>query len=211
MDSPSPKILLTNTSTTSLTLHDRFTRLTNKQAELTDIRRAMPQPQAASLKNQRLVQQMASRPSVLAALKSKPCLRQHLRLGNIKERLGMRSVRGVLYGMPKYSGRGREALVGSPLSKRLPQRVLTQPQPQHGVYVNGAGVVQNKGVRGKGRGSKLKNLESRAQTSEVQGVFVGNRWPGGRCRADSRPVPTREELDKQLDEYMAEVDVEILL
>uniref|UniRef100_A0A4W4G3K9 Chromatin target of PRMT1 protein C-terminal domain-containing protein n=1 Tax=Electrophorus electricus TaxID=8005 RepID=A0A4W4G3K9_ELEEL len=68
MDSPSPKILLTNTSTTSLT----FTRLTNKQAELTDIRRAMPQPQAASLKNQRLVQQMASRPSVLAALKSKP-------------------------------------------------------------------------------------------------------------------------------------------
>lgn len=57
-------------------------------------------------------------------------------------------------------------------------------------------------------------------------MFVGRAWGDGRRWAESRPAPTREELDEQLDEYMsmsksqldaqldaymAEVDSEILL
>lgn len=45
--------------------------LQNQQVPPTDIRDTVPQQLTASVKNQRLAQQMANRPSVLAALQNK--------------------------------------------------------------------------------------------------------------------------------------------
>uniref|UniRef100_A0A3B4DG26 BLOC-1-related complex subunit 7 n=1 Tax=Pygocentrus nattereri TaxID=42514 RepID=A0A3B4DG26_PYGNA len=70
MNSPASQLYLKSTS--SMSLHDRFTSLVKKsQSELTDIGANMQQ-QTASLKNQRLAQQMANWPSVLAALQKIP-------------------------------------------------------------------------------------------------------------------------------------------
>ncbi|XP_076842927.1 chromatin target of PRMT1 protein-like isoform X2 [Brachyhypopomus gauderio] len=194
MDSPPPKILLTNTSTMSL--HDRFTSLiTNKQAGVVGAGGA--RQQAASVKNRRLAHQMARRPSVVAALKSKPFVRQRVGLGGVKARLGRPLVRGVQFGKANSAGRprGRGGLRVGALSRRLAQCGLVQPP--HSAGVKGAAVMQNRAVRGTVRG------KGRGQTSGVCGGFVGHSWSGVRYRPYNRPVPTREELDAQLDDYMS--------
>ncbi|XP_053484601.1 chromatin target of PRMT1b [Ictalurus furcatus] len=68
MNAPSIQILLN--STTSLSLDERFTMMLHQQVPLADIRDTVPQKLTASVKNQRLAQQMANRPSVLAALQN---------------------------------------------------------------------------------------------------------------------------------------------
>ncbi|KAK3550523.1 hypothetical protein QTP70_000034 [Hemibagrus guttatus] len=157
MSSPCAQILLK--STTSMSLDERFTMmLQSQQVPLTDNRDTIPQQLTASVKNQRLAQQMASRPSVLAALQNKLSVKQHQCKGSVKARLGRPMMRGGLREMPRSWGRpgGRGVLLRGALSHRC-----------------------------------------RAM------LFVGRGSAGRSARPDFRPLPTREELDAQLDEYMS--------
>lgn len=119
---PIAKIVLK--STTKLSLNERFTTYRQQgQSTVNNIRQKMQQQRQASLKNRRLAQQMANRPSVIAALKLKRrSLKQRLgqntggSLGssNVKSRLsfgrqGNRNVRGRLggSGQTRRTNRGR--------------------------------------------------------------------------------------------------------
>ncbi|KAG7335935.1 hypothetical protein KOW79_000628 [Hemibagrus wyckioides] len=119
MSSPCSQILLK--STTSISLDERFTMmLQSQQVPLTDIKDTIPQQLTASVKNQRLAQQMANRPSVLAALQNKLSVKQHQFKGNVKARLGRPMMRGGLREMPRSWGRprGRGLLLRGALSHR---------------------------------------------------------------------------------------------
>ncbi|XP_036434720.1 chromatin target of PRMT1b [Colossoma macropomum] len=200
MNSPSSQLYLKSTS--SMSLHDRFTSLLkNNQPELSDIGANMQQ-QTASLKNQRLAQQMANWPSVLAALQKIPSMKQRLGKRSIKARLNRPLMRGGLWGMARHWGRpkGRGALFRGTLSMRcmkglqgVVSGLVTHEgltHQQRGAHISRPGVMQNRGVRGCLRGNG-------------RGAFVGRGWGGGRYRAENRPVPTREQLDEQLDDYMS--------
>ncbi|TSK34767.1 Chromatin target of PRMT1 protein [Bagarius yarrelli] len=118
MDLPSSKILLKDAS--SMSLDERFTiMLQNQQARLSDIRDTVPQnlTASASLKNRRLVQEIANRPSVMAALQN---TRQQQFKGSIKARLGRRVLRGGLHDMSRFWGRprGRGILTRGALTQR---------------------------------------------------------------------------------------------
>ncbi|XP_072534841.1 chromatin target of PRMT1b [Salminus brasiliensis] len=204
MTSPSSEIYLKSTS--SMTLHDRFTCIV-KKPELTDITANMQQLQAASLKNQRLAQRMANWPSVLAALHNLPSLKYRLGRGNIKARLSRPLMRGGLHGVARHWGRprGRGASFRGTLSVRCMRGLRgvvsglvthqSLSRQHHGAHISGPGVMQNRGVKGPLRGNGL--------ASRGRGVFVSRSRGGGRYRTESRPVPTREELDDQLDDYMS--------
>ncbi|XP_058252652.1 chromatin target of PRMT1b [Hemibagrus wyckioides] len=189
MSSPCSQILLK--STTSISLDERFTMmLQSQQVPLTDIKDTIPQQLTASVKNQRLAQQMANRPSVLAALQNKLSVKQHQFKGNVKARLGRPMMRGGLREMPRSWGRprGRGLLLRGALSHRFTNGSLIQQQ--HGPYINREGLARSRGLRGAIRGKAGRGM-----------LFVG-RGSAGR-RPDFRPLPTREELDAQLDEYMS--------
>ncbi|MCJ8728702.1 hypothetical protein PDJAM_G00007290 [Pangasius djambal] len=188
MNSPSSQILLKSTS--SMSLDERFTMmLQNQQVPLTDVRDTLPQQLTASVKNQRLAQQMASRPSVLAALQNKLSVTQHQFKGSIKARLGRPVLRGGLCGMSRSWGRPR----GRGLLQRgaLPQGFCgSLIQQQHGPYINRGGLTRSRGLRGALRAGRGM-------------LFVGRGSAGRSARPDTRPLPTREELDAQLDDYMS--------
>ncbi|XP_067138478.1 chromatin target of PRMT1 protein [Centruroides vittatus] len=117
---PITKILLKNT--TKMSLNERFTTYRQQgQSTVNSIRQKIQQQRQASLKNRRLAQQMANRPSVIAALKIKrKSLRQRLGQSpggfsggsSVKSRLsfgrqGNRNVRGRLGGGGQGRNRGR--------------------------------------------------------------------------------------------------------
>ncbi|XP_017568562.1 chromatin target of PRMT1b [Pygocentrus nattereri] len=205
MNSPASQLYLKSTS--SMSLHDRFTSLVKKsQSELTDIGANMQQ-QTASLKNQRLAQQMANWPSVLAALQKIPSMKQRLGKRSIKARLNRPLMKGGVRDMGRHWGRpkGRGALFRGALSMRcmkglqgVVSGLVTHEgltHQQHGSHINRPGVMQKRGVRGCLRGNGL--------ATGGRGEFLGRGCGGGRYRAESRPVPTREQLDEQLDDYMS--------
>ncbi|XP_017313403.1 chromatin target of PRMT1b isoform X2 [Ictalurus punctatus] len=189
MNAPSTQILLN--STTSLSLDERFTMMLHQQVPLVDIRDTVPQKMTASVKNQRLAQQMANRPSVLAALQNKLSVKQHQFKGNIKARLGRPMMSGGLRGMSRSwrRPRGRSILLRGALSQRWTNGSLIQQQP--GPHISRGGLTRSRGLRGalRGRGRGM--------------LFVGRDSAGKSARRDSRPLPTREELDAQLDDYMS--------
>ncbi|XP_053351205.1 chromatin target of PRMT1b isoform X2 [Clarias gariepinus] len=157
MTTPSSQVLLKSTS--SMSLDERFTMMLKKnQVPLIDTMDAVPQQLTASVKNQRLAQQMANRPSVLAALQSNLRVKQNQFKGSIKTRLGP-MMRGGLHGMSRSwrRPRGKSVVLRGAFSQRS------------------------------GRGM----------------MFVGRGLAGRHARPGSRPLPTREELDAQLDDYMS--------
>ncbi|XP_063232055.1 chromatin target of PRMT1 protein-like [Bacillus rossius redtenbacheri] len=121
-------------STTKMSLNDRFTQLRNHHAEFTvhKIRENNALRQQASIKNQRLAQQMERRPAVIAALRlKKKSVRQ--RLGqpmlqaSVKDRLslGQRLGRGSFRGArASLSWRGRGTTRGTARGTSRGQRGL---------------------------------------------------------------------------------------
>lgn len=93
---PPAKILLT--SSTKISLHDRFTTLAKVRPQVNNTNELVVQPKAsagpASTKNRKLALQMANRPSVQAALKlKKKSIRQ--RLGNAARNQAVGNVAAV--------------------------------------------------------------------------------------------------------------------
>ncbi|XP_062847768.1 chromatin target of PRMT1b [Trichomycterus rosablanca] len=192
MNSPFSPILLKSTS--SMSLHDRFTyMLQNKQPLLVDIDNSMPQVQAASLQNQHLAQQLANRPSVLAALQNRSNLKQRLGKRNVKARLGRPVMRGDFHGTTGFWGkpRGRGTLL-----RNLPQKGMSRLHVS-GLVVHGGLISPQESVYRSGE----QVLQSRRYTGAMRGR--GRGWAAGRGRAEGRPLPTREQLDEQLDDYMS--------
>ncbi|KAF4088281.1 hypothetical protein AMELA_G00080390 [Ameiurus melas] len=192
MNAPSTQILLN--STTSLSLDERFTMMLQQQVPLADNRDTIPQQLTASVKNQRLAQQMANRPSVLAALQNKSSVKQHHFKGNIKARLGRPTMSGYLRGMSRSwrRPRGRGVLLRGALSQRFLGTNVSLIQQQHGPHISRGGLTGSRGLRGALRGRAGRGM-----------LFVGRDLAGRGARRDSRPLPTREELDAQLDDYMS--------
>uniref|UniRef100_A0AAR2JKW3 Chromatin target of PRMT1 protein C-terminal domain-containing protein n=1 Tax=Pygocentrus nattereri TaxID=42514 RepID=A0AAR2JKW3_PYGNA len=118
-------------------------------------------------------------------------MKQRLGKRSIKARLNRPLMKGGVRDMGRHWGRpkGRGALFRGALSMRC----LTHQQ--HGSHINRPGVMQKRGVRGCLRGNGL--------ATGGRGEFLGRGCGGGRYRAESRPVPTREQLDEQLDDYMS--------
>ncbi|XP_059423049.1 chromatin target of PRMT1 protein-like isoform X2 [Carassius carassius] len=204
----SQKIILNSTCTVSL--HDRFTGLLKHQpADLMDITAAVNQQTAASLKNQRLALEMANRPSVMAALHNTSNINNQLCKVSVKARLGCPMGRGgmmELRGQKRgRGGGGRRGLVKGFYTRTSDQKGWSQLQ--HGGIVNWTGPVGN------GGGGPIRKTEGNAErqvphpgTAQGGGRFtsVSRAHSGcGRARFSSPQIASREQLDKQLDEYMS--------
>ncbi|KAI5618231.1 chromatin target of PRMT1b isoform X3 [Silurus asotus] len=187
MNSSSSKIMLKNTS--SMSLDERFTMiLKNQQMPLTH-RRTVPEQLTSSVKNQLLAQQMPNRPSVVAALQSHLNVKRYQFKSSVKSRLGRPTSMRGLSRMPRSweRQRGRGTLMKQVLSKILINASLSEQQPKP--FVSRGGPRLSRGLRGALRGKGP--------------LFVGCGSAGRSSRPASRPVPTREELDAQLDDYMS--------
>ncbi|XP_051575688.1 chromatin target of PRMT1b [Myxocyprinus asiaticus] len=212
LDQPK-KFILDSTSTVSL--HDRFTSLLKHQQEsLMDITASVNQHTAASLENQRLALEMANRPSVLAALHNTSKINNSLCKMNVKARLGQPMGRGGMMGLRgqmRGGGSARRGLIKGIYSRRgissLQGAVSTLGvqrgwgQHQRGGYMHCAGSM---GIRGR-RAIRKTGMHSplvctgNSHVTSVSGTYTGCNW----TKSNSQPVPSREQLDKQLDEYMS--------
>ncbi|XP_024263849.1 chromatin target of PRMT1 protein isoform X3 [Oncorhynchus tshawytscha] len=212
MTSPTEKIVLKSTSTISL--NDRFTTmLNNKQLEPVAVRVNMQQQQVASVRNRRLALQMENRTSVQAALQPKS-LKQRLGKGDVLARLSrpmgtlmrgatrsqgfaVRGLQGMHRGGFGVCGNNRKGFFrgvnqmharGGVTKLRFCQGLRLQ-----GGQLNNAGVLvscgarNELGLRGRGRGAGLG--------------LRGRGW--FRSMGKPEKIPTKEELDNQLDNYMS--------
>ncbi|XP_067305732.1 chromatin target of PRMT1b [Pseudorasbora parva] len=198
------KIILNSTCTVSL--HDRFTSLLKHQQtdDVMDITAAVKQQTAASLENQRLALEMANRPSVLAALHNN--INNQLCKVSAKARLGHPLGRGCMVGLRGVTRGGgcRRGLVKGFYTRRSMsrqhgvvntlgvQRVRVQQQQQHGGIIHLTGAMRTRGVVGAIR-------RTGGRFTSVSGAYSGC----SRAKFNSRQVPSREQLDEQLDEYMS--------
>nr|XP_029501590.1 chromatin target of PRMT1 protein-like isoform X2 [Oncorhynchus nerka] len=208
MTSPTEKIVLKSTSTISL--NDRFTTmLNNKQLEPVAVPVNMQQQQVASVRNRRLALQMENRTSVQAALQPK-------RLGkaDVLARLGrpmgtlmrgatrsqgfaVRGLRGMHRGGFGVCGNNRRGFFRgvNPMRARggVTKLRFRQGLRLQGGQLNDAGVLvscgarNELGLRGRGRGAGLG--------------LRGRGWFRGMGKPEK--IPTKEELDNQLDNYMS--------
>ncbi|XP_042597069.1 chromatin target of PRMT1 protein-like isoform X1 [Cyprinus carpio] len=175
-----------------------------------DITAAVNQQTAASLKNQRLALEMADRPSVLAALHNTSNINNQLCKVSVKARLGCPMGRGgmmELRGQKRGGGGGgRRGLVKGFYTRKIGVQ-KGWSQQQHGGIVNWTGPVGNRG------GGAIRKTEG---NTEQQVPRPGTPQGGGRytsvsrarsgcsrARFDSHQIASREQLDKQLDEYMS--------
>ncbi|RNA38006.1 Chromatin target of PRMT1 [Brachionus plicatilis] len=180
---PPAKIALS--SSTKLSLNDRFTKLASNKPQL-DKQPARKLPNAvgfASAKSRSLVKQMAARPNVRAALK--------LKQKSIKQRLGIRPKQNL-------AGPRRNKIDPSRLSglkgrkSNLAQRLGDQKFKRVNKSLNTSGF----GKRGVKRlGVQNNTMRNRIRTKQ----FKNNR--GNQNRANKNP--NRNKLDKDLDQYMA--------
>ncbi|KAM9404527.1 chromatin target of PRMT1 protein-like isoform 2-T3 [Salvelinus alpinus] len=215
MTSPTEKIVLKSTSTVSL--NDRFTTMLNKQLAPVAVRVNMQQ--VASVRNRRLALQMENRTSVQAALQPKS-LKQRLGKGDVLARLGrpmgtlmqgatrshgfaVRGLRGMNQGGFRVCGNNRRGFFRGGYAFRGVNQMrarggvtklrFRQGLRLQGGQLNNAGVLvscgarNGLGLRGRGRGAGL-GLRGR-------GGFWGLGIP--------EKIPTKEELDNQLDDYMS--------
>ncbi|XP_038176434.1 chromatin target of PRMT1 protein-like isoform X2 [Arvicola amphibius] len=176
-----PKVVLQGT--TKMSLNERFSRmLENKQPMTVTIRASLQEQQRASARSRRLARQMENRPSV------QPPVRLEQRLAkrrDIQASLGRprgAPDRGAVggRGLPKHQrgfprGGGRQR--GGHATRRLPR---------------GAWSLQGRSPLLRGRGG-----------NGGRGLPVKGRERGR--GALPRPGPTKEQLDKELDEYMSNV------
>ncbi|XP_051721497.1 chromatin target of PRMT1b [Ctenopharyngodon idella] len=211
------KIILNSTCTVSL--HDRFSSLLKHQpTDVMDITAAVKQQTAASLKNQRLALEMASRPSVLAALHNN--INNQLCKVSVKARLGHSLGRGGMVGLQGQmrGGGGRRGLVKGFYTRRnmsTQQGVVNSlgvqrgcgQQQQRGGIINLTGAMRTRG------GGAIRRTEGNAEwqvlhpgTAQGGGRFMSVRGAYSGCsraKFNSHQVPSREQLDEQLDEYMS--------
>lgn len=220
-------------NTTKISLNERFTAYRQQaQSALGLVHAKVQQQRQASLRNLRLAQQMASRPSVIAALK--------LKKRSLKQRLG--PTNGAMAGTPSLGVKSRlgpAALTGGSLHSRLGPRTgpsytavggggtrpgaspvlrsrlgFKTPQPARS-YVSGGqgrrgrGFSRNfhllpRGGGGGGNGFRGQTRRSSENASSRSTNGAGSRrgpWQGG--GPHSKRLPNRDELDSQLDAYMA--------
>lgn len=189
--------------------------------------------QQASVKNRRLAQQMERRPAVMAALKlKKRSLRQRLGqpvMSSVKDRLTLagptRGGRGNsrAQGRGRIGGRGwggrlirsqsmqsvnRSSGGGDTFRLRRGQgRIFRGNNSQRRPFRRGGrpglGSPRGRGLRG-GRGGGVGNRFIRGRGGSFR---RSGRTRGGNSRVSrgrqTRNVPSKEELDLQLDQYMA--------
>ncbi|XP_043117428.1 chromatin target of PRMT1b [Puntigrus tetrazona] len=195
---------ITLISTCTVSLHDRFTSLLKHQpADVVDISASVNKQTAASLKNQRLALEMADRPSVLAALHNTSNINNQLFKVSVKARLGCPTGRGGMMGLRGQvrggGGGGRRGLIRGFYARgnmRCLRGVVSSlgvqkrwSQQQQGGNGNWTGPVGNRGGGAIGK---------------TGGHFMPvSRVHSGRARFDSHQIPSREQLDEQLDEYMS--------
>ncbi|XP_024263846.1 chromatin target of PRMT1 protein isoform X1 [Oncorhynchus tshawytscha] len=218
MTSPTEKIVLKSTSTISL--NDRFTTmLNNKQLEPVAVRVNMQQQQVASVRNRRLALQMENRTSVQAALQPKS-LKQRLGKGDVLARLSrpmgtlmrgatrsqgfaVRGLQGMHRGGFGVCGNNRKGFFRGGYAFRGVNQMharggvtklrFCQGLRLQGGQLNNAGVLvscgarNELGLRGRGRGAGLG--------------LRGRGW--FRSMGKPEKIPTKEELDNQLDNYMS--------
>lgn len=215
------KILLSGTSTVSL--HNRFTGLLNhQQADVMDLTTRVNAQKSASIKNRRLALEMANRPSVLAALRNTSNINnQHCKV-SVKTRLGQPIGRGGMCGFQRKVGGGGDSggLIKGFYTRRGVIRLHGAAASPLGLQqgwgqIKRGGCVKRAGptrIRGGGankrtgdrfqatsRGINSPVCTGSSQLTPVSGACSGNSW----AKFKSDPVPSREELDKQLDEYMS--------
>ncbi|XP_056618015.1 chromatin target of PRMT1b [Triplophysa dalaica] len=194
------KIFLSSTSTVSL--HDRFTGLLkHQQADPINVTARVNQQNTATLKNQRLALDMANRPSVLAALRNTSNINRLCKV-NVKARLGQplggggglndQISTGGGCGQIKafYGRRGIGRLHGTVPVLGVQRR---RGQKRRGGYVNWTGPM---GIRG---GAIRKTGINSSPVCTGSGAYLGKDW----AKFNSNLVPSRDELDDQLDEYMS--------
>ncbi|XP_038191013.1 chromatin target of PRMT1 protein-like isoform X1 [Arvicola amphibius] len=216
-----PKVVLKRT--TKMSLNERFSRmLENTQPMTVTIRASLREQQRASARGRRLARQMENRPS------SQAPVRLDQRLGkrrNIQAPLGRprgppdRGAIGGL-GLPKHQrgfprGGGRQR--GGRDTRRLPrgswslqgrspllrgeQDLAAPPMDSRRGALPGRG---GPGRGGLGRAAATSPGGNRGRGLPVKGRGRGNFGGRGRGRgALPRPILTKEQLDKELDEYMA--------
>ncbi|KAF8786106.1 chromatin target of PRMT1 protein-like [Argiope bruennichi] len=216
------KIVLKNT--TKMSLNERFTAYrAEAQSAANTYRQKIQMQRQATSANLRLAQQMANRPTVIAALRlKKRSLQQRLgrrqqSASNVKARLnlsGKRLTYNSLQGrLGAFRGRGANRRGGfkpgtSPLLKA---RLGTTTRS----FSYASQPNQRLGFRKRGNfqgGNRQARVGNRLQIPRNGRGGRSNRGGGGRGRLgkgrwgkDSNAVlPTKQELDNQLDEYMAE-------
>lgn len=213
------KIVLKNT--TKMSLNERFTAYrAEAQSTANSYRQKIQMQRQASSANLRLAQQMANRPTVIAALRlKKRSLQQRLGLkssySNIKSRLNL-SAKRIYNGTPV---RGR--LGNTRGGRRGGFRPGTSPLIKARLGIARQGFNSNASQRGGARNRRgnfrggNRNIRMQNRNTNQRSVRGGNRGRGrGRGRGgfgngrwnrnNSASLPTKQELDNQLDEYMAE-------
>ncbi|PSN41971.1 hypothetical protein C0J52_10535 [Blattella germanica] len=208
-----------------------FTWLRNNQENtIRNMRENNAMQHQASVKNRRLAQQMERRPAVMAALKlKKRSLRQ--RLGqplqsNVKDRLTLtvsptRGGRGRSRPRGRGRGRGRlsrsqslQSLSGSGGEgfrfRRGQGRVFRSSSPRRPFKRGGGGrggLGTGRGNRGSPRGGRGNRFNRGGQRGRGGGGIGGGsgsfRGRGTLRGRNNQTVPSKEELDLQLDQYMA--------
>lgn len=189
---PPAKIALT--SSTKVSLNDRFTKLANNKPQI-DKQAVRKLPLGiASNKNRNLAKQMATRPNVRAALK--------LKQKSIKQRLGIKPT-------GKFQGGKRLGIDPSRLSglknrkQNLKQRLGRVDSRLRGVNKLNTSTNSRRGVKRLGVGPSPNNrMQNRIRIKKFQNR---GRQPqnnrGGRGGAQRNP--NRNKLDQDLDKYMA--------
>lgn len=207
-----------------MSLNERFTAYRAQAQTANTYRQKLQMQRQASSANLRLAQQMANRPTVIAALRLKKRSLQN-RLGqkqsngnnNIKSRLSLansrlnyRPIQGRL-GAVRGKSRGGMFRRGgfkagtSPLLKGrlgLPTANYNNSNPQ---FPNQRGFFRNR--RGGFRGNRQSRGGNRQQIQRGNSRIARGRGRGRGWWNSKFPgviVPTKQELDNQLDEYMAE-------
>ncbi|GAB1607201.1 hypothetical protein Ahia01_001003400 [Argonauta hians] len=152
-------------STTRMSLNDRFTNIQKSRPPVTvqNIRAKMAAQQQASVRNRRLAQQMANRPSVIAALKIKRrSLKQRLGKSNVKSRLSLSVMRGRGSRSRgsrggRFRGRGLNPTMRGGMSGRSRGGNLSRQHSALSLGTSGPGGPMEDGrsmgmLRGRGRG-----------------------------------------------------------
>ncbi|GAB1603860.1 hypothetical protein Ahia01_000667300, partial [Argonauta hians] len=207
-------------STTRMSLNDRFTNIQKSRPPVTvqNIRAKMAAQQQASVRNRRLAQQMANRPSVIAALKIKRrSLKQRLGKSNVKSRLSLsvmrgrgsrsRGSRGGSMGMLRGRGRGGSSSRGGGggMRSRGGGGPVGRGGGGGGGRFRGGRGGPGGGMRGGGRGRGGGGPPGMGGCGGRQDRSGngGNPGSGGQGGGGGNPMVLKQELDSQLDEFMS--------
>lgn len=187
-------------STSKVSLHDRFTKL----SKMKPVETKAPPVRVASTKNRNLALQMAARPSVKNALNpkisaKKPSLNQ--RLGRINQGLDSSRLKGVNKAPPKTQGppqRQKPVLaqqrLGNQQRGNKKQVAISRVGPRGGI-----------GLKNRIKFLKSNNLKKKVQSPGVKASLIKKRGVKGKPAAakPAEPTKSKESLDMDLDKYMS--------